>query len=191
MAFDIATGQRPTGASAAALDLYETVLAGHQCFIGEPVRGLRAALADSPDFVMAHVFLGYLHAAGTDAAPLPVALDCHAKALALPANDREAGHVAALGHMARGEIAAAAAVLAEVSAKYPRDALALQIGQLLDFLRGDARMLRDRIGAALPHWTADMPGYHAVLGLHAFGLEETGHYPAGEATGPPASGDGP
>lgn len=183
MAFDIATGQRPTGASAAALDLYETVLAGHQCFVGDPVRGLRAALADSPDFVMAHVFLGYLHAAGTDAAPLPVALDCHARALALPANDREAGHVAALGHMARGEIAAAARVLADVSAKYPRDALALQIGQLLDFLRGDARMLRDRIGAALPHWTPDMPGYHAVLGLHAFGLEETGHYAAAEATG--------
>lgn len=183
MAFDIATGQRPTGASAAALDLYETVLAGHQCFIGEPVRGLRAALADSPDFVMARVFLGYLHAAGTDAAPLPVALDCHAKALALPANDREAGHVAALGHMARGEIAAAAKVLADVSARYPRDALALQIGQLLDFLRGDARMLRDRIGAALPHWTADMPGYHAMLGLHAFGLEETGHYAAAEAAG--------
>ncbi len=183
MAFDIATAQRPTGASAAALDLYETVLAGHQCFIGEPVRGLRAALADSPDFVMARVFLGYLHAAGTDAAPLPVALDCHARALALPTSDREAGHVAALGHMARGEIASAAKVLADVSAKYPRDALALQIGQLLDFLRGDSRMLRDRIAAALPHWSEDMPGYHAVLGLHAFGLEETGQYAAAEATG--------
>ena len=75
MAFDIATGQRPTGASAAALDLYETVLAGHQCFIGEPVRGLRAAVADSPDFVMAQVFLGYLHAAGTDAAPAHLGCD--------------------------------------------------------------------------------------------------------------------
>jgi len=183
MAFDIATPQRPTGASAAALDLYETVLAGHQCFIGDPVRGLRAALADSPEFVMAQVFLGYLHAAGTDAFTLPTALACHAKALALPANDREAGHVAALGHMARGEIAAAAKVLADVSAAYPRDALALQIGQLLDFLQGDARMLRDRIGAALPHWDETMPGYHAVLGQHAFGLEETGHYAAAEAAG--------
>ncbi len=183
MAFDIATGQRPSGASTAALEHYETVLAGHQCFIGEPVRGLRAALADSPDFVMARVFLGYLHAAGTDAATLPIALEHHAAALGLAANDRETGHVTALGHMARGEIAAAARVLADVSAAWPRDALALQIGQLLDFLRGDSRMLRDRIGVALPHWTPDMPGYHAVLGLHAFGLEETGHYAAAEATG--------
>ncbi|MDP1632208.1 MAG: tetratricopeptide repeat protein [Caulobacter sp.] len=183
MAFDIATGQRPTGASQAAVDLYETTLANHQCFIGEPVRGLRTALADSPAFVMAHVFHGYLHAAGTDAAALPGALASHAAAAALPANPREAGHVAALGHMARGELKAAARVLADVSRDFPRDALALQIGQLVDFLQGDAAMLRDRIGAALPHWTQDMPGYHAVLGLHAFGLEETGHYAAAEATG--------
>lgn len=183
MTFDIATGQRPTGASPVARDLYEATLAGHQCFAGDPVRNLRAALTDSPDFVMAQVFLGYLHAAGTDAFTLPTALACHTKAQALPANDREAGHVAALGHMARGEIAAAAAALARVSATWPRDALALQIGQLLDFLRGDSRMLRDRIGAALPHWDETMPGYHAVLGMHAFGLEETGHYAAAEATG--------
>ncbi|MBI5941188.1 MAG: tetratricopeptide repeat protein [Caulobacterales bacterium] len=183
MAFDIATPQRPTGASEAALDLYEATLRGHQCFAGDPIRNLRKAVADSPDFVMARVFTGYLYASGTDAAALPSALAAHAAVVDLPANDREAGHVAALGKMARGELAEAAKSLSEVSAKYPRDALALQIGQLLDFLRGDSRGLRDRIGAALPHWDETMPGYHAVLGMHAFGLEETGHYAAAEATG--------
>src|SRR3990167_8623278 len=183
MAFDIATPQRPTGASEAALDLYEATLRGHQCFVGDPIRNLRQAVADSPDFVMARVFTGYLYAAGTDAAALPSALAAHAAVEGLPANDREAGHVAALGKMARGELAEASRILAEVSATYPRDALALQIGQLLDFLRGDSRGLRDRIGAVLPHWNETMPGYHAVLGMHAFGLEETGHYAAAEATG--------
>jgi len=183
MAFDIATPQRPTGASDTALDLYEATLKGHQCFTGDPIRNLRKAVADSPDFVMARVFTGYLYAAGTDAAALPSALAAHAAVEGLPANDREAGHVAALGQMARGELAGAAATLSDVLARYPRDALALQIGQLLDFLRGDSRMLRDRIGAVLPHWDETMPGYHAVLGMHAFGLEETGHYAAAEATG--------
>ena len=30
---------------------------------------------------------------------------------------------------------------------------------------------------------ADVPGYHAVLGMHAFGLEETGDYAAAEKSG--------
>ena len=53
-------------------------------------------------------------------------------------------------------------------------ALALQMGHLLDFFTGDARMLRDRIARALPAWTDGMPGFHALLGMHAFGLEESG-----------------
>jgi hypothetical protein len=44
-------------------------------------------------------------------------------------------------------------------------------------------MLRDRIERALPSWDASMPGYHAVLGMHAFGLEETGDYARAESEG--------
>src|SRR3546814_17756679 len=41
-------------------------------------------------------------------------------------------------------------------------------------------MLRDRIARALPDWSPDMPGYHAILAMHAFGLEETGLYSPAE-----------
>lgn len=44
-------------------------------------------------------------------------------------------------------------------------------------------MLRDRIARALPHWDARRPGFHSVLGMHAFGLEETGDYARAEAAG--------
>lgn len=188
MAFDIALPTRPTGASQTALDLYEAVLADHLRYIGDPVRRLRKAIEDSPGFTMGHVFLGYLHAAGTDAATIPAARAYHAAAAALPANDREAGHVAALGAMVAGRYREAAATLATVTEACPRDVLALQIGQLLDFLTGDRTTLRDRIARARAHWSADMPGYHAVLGLHAFGLEETGDYAAAEAAGREAVG---
>jgi tetratricopeptide (TPR) repeat protein len=37
-------------------------------------------------------------------------------------------------------------------------------------------MLRDRVGRALRHWDASMPGYASILAMYAFGLEENGRY---------------
>ena len=65
----------------------------------------------------------------------------------------------------------------------PRDALALQAGHQIDFFTGNSIMLRDRIARALPNWSADMPGYHAILGMQAFGLEEMADYSAAETFG--------
>jgi hypothetical protein len=44
-------------------------------------------------------------------------------------------------------------------------------------------MLRDRIARALPAWGEGMPGWHALLGMHAFGLEECGDYDSAERQG--------
>ena len=77
----------------------------------------------------------------------------------------------------------ASRVLEDLTIDYPRDLLALQVGHQLDFFRGDARMLRDRIARALPAWSPEVPGYHAVLGMHAFGLEEAGQYAEAELSG--------
>ena len=75
-------------------------------------------------------------------------------------------------------------VLEDVAIENPRDALALQAGHQIDFFTGNSRMLRDRIARALPAWSADMPGYHAMLGMQAFGLEEIGDYAARRSAGP-------
>jgi hypothetical protein len=74
-------------------------------------------------------------------------------------------------------------VLEDVTIEAPRDALGLLAGHQIDFFTGHSRMLRDRIARALPFWEAGMPGYHSVLGMHAFGLEETGDYARAEAAG--------
>jgi tetratricopeptide (TPR) repeat protein len=89
----------------------------------------------------------------------------------------------AIAHILCGEWHAAGRVLEDIAIDYPYDALALQAGHLIDFLTGASRMLRDRIARALPQWSAEMPGYHALLGMHAFGLEETGLYARAEAAG--------
>jgi hypothetical protein len=53
----------------------------------------------------------------------------------------------------------------------------------MDFYRASARSLRDRIARALPAWTPEMPGYPVLLGMQAFGLEETGDYARAEDAG--------
>jgi hypothetical protein len=77
----------------------------------------------------------------------------------------------------------AAQVLEDVTIEFPHDLLALQCGHQLDFFRGDARMLRDRIARARPTWSSQIPGFHVLLGMQAFGLEETGEYVAAELAG--------
>lgn len=172
-----------SGADADSLALYARALRQFQLYIEDPVATIDAAIAARPDFVMGHVLKAYLFLLGTEPEALPVARDCHATAARLPANARERGHIEAIGQLLDGHWHRSARVLEDVSIEHPRDALALQAGHVLDFYVGNARMLRDRIARALPSWSQSMPGYHAVLGMHAFGLEECADYARAEAQG--------
>lgn len=176
-------GNDLTGATGPAAALYERGLRQLQTFTGDPVGSVEAALAEAPGFVMAHMLKGWLYGLSTDKAAMQVARQCWLAAMGLPMTAREAGHVAALGRLVSGEWNGAGETLAAVSRDFPRDALALQAGHQIDYFTGNAPMLRDRVAAALPVWDAAMPGYHAMLSAHAFGLEETGDYAAAESTG--------
>jgi hypothetical protein len=176
-------GHDLSGASAAAAELYQKALDAYHCYAGEPFPLLQQAVADSPGFVMAHVLMAYMTLVGSNTETTQMGVAAFNAAKDRPANAREAGHLAAVGSLLAGEIGDAGRILEDVAIAAPRDVLALQAGQLMDFLLGDSRMLRDRIGRALPAWTADMPNYHAILGMHAFGLEETAHYDRAEAAG--------
>ena len=172
-----------TGATPAALAHYERAVHELQCFIGDPVASVESAISASPDFVMAHVLKGYLYGLATERAATAIAGSAHAAALPLGGTARERAHVAALGRLAQGRWHEASRLLEDVAIEFPRDALALQTGHQIDFFTGDARMLRDRMARALPAWSASMPGYHAMLGMHAFGLEEMGDYGRAERVG--------
>jgi hypothetical protein len=176
-------GLELTGATPVALDHLETALHQLRCFIGDPVATVDKALDASPELAMGHVLRAYLHLLGTEPGGLPVARESLRHAQALPLNPREARHVAAIGHLLQGRWRAAGRVLEDLSIEWPMDALALQAGHQIDFFTGDSRLLHDRIARALPAWSAAMPGYHALLGMLAFGLEETGRYAAAERMG--------
>lgn len=178
-----AAGLTLTGASPRAAANYRQAVSLYHSLHGAPLPLLQGAIADSPAFVMAHVLKADMLLVGTSPEVMAMGAAAVQAARDLPATDRERGHVAAATHMAAGRFAAAGRVLEDVSIAHPLDGVALQAGQLMDFMLGDNRMLRDRIGRALPAWSPQTPDYHAVLGMHAFGLEETGHYARAEAAG--------
>lgn len=177
--FDLAL----SGATQAGFVPYSQAVRQLQCFIGDPVASVDRAIAQDPGFVMAHVFKGYLFGLATEREATAVARACHEAALPLAATAREEAHVSALGHLANGRWHDAARILEDIAIETPLDAVALQVGHQIDFFTGNARMLRDRIARALPSWQSGMPGYHAMLGMQAFGLEEMGDYIRAEKLG--------
>jgi hypothetical protein len=172
-----------TGATDVGMEHYTRALHELRCLIGDPVASVDSALDAAPDFVMAYALRAYLHLLGTEPAGIPVARASLELARSRRSQDAEQGHLAAIEHLVNGRWHAAGRVLEDVAIADPLDALALQVGHQIDFFTGQARMLRDRIARALPAWDAGMPGYHALLGMHAFGLEEMGDYAQAEAQG--------
>ena len=176
-------GHRVSGANARSLDAFEQAQRELRCFIDDPVASVDRAIAESPEMPMAHVLKAWLHLLGTEPAGRAVADECNRAAAALPADERERAHLAASQALAAGRLQEASMRLEDLSVRWPRDLLALQVGHQLDFFQGDSRMLRDRIARALPAWDHGIDGYHAVLGMHAFGLEETADYAQAELQG--------
>lgn len=172
-----------TGASPKAAELYGEALTLYHSMRGDPLGRLMEATADSPGFIMAHALMANMLLVGANAEAQAMGVGAYQTAAALPGSDRELGHVQALGKVVAGDLSGAGRIYEDLSIAAPRDSFALQGGQLMDFLLGDSRMLRDRIARALPAWSDSMPNYSGVLGMLAFGLEESGFYARAEAAG--------
>jgi hypothetical protein len=176
-------GNLYSGATPAGVEHFEHGLRLLQCYVGDPVSIADAAIGASPDMVMAHVLRAWPLLLSTEAPALALARAAWECAAALPANPRERAHLAAIRQLLDGYWHAAARTLEDVTIAHPTDGLALLIGHQLDFFTGQARMLRDRIARALPAWNERMSGYHSLLAMHAFGLEECGDYARAESVG--------
>lgn len=183
MTIQDSAGYSLSGANPASLAAFEQGTRDLRCLVGDPVAGARAAMEAGPGMTMAHALNAWLYLLGTEPTGIPVARASLQAAQALPADERERGHLRAIELLVDGHWREAGRVLEDLSADWPLDALALQAGHQIDFFTGDSRMLRDRIARALPAWSASLPAYHAVLGMYAFGLEECGEYGRAEEAG--------
>lgn len=178
-----AVGHTLSGGTARAVDRLEQAFHQHRCFAADTLALAEAAVQDAPDLVMGHALRAWLMLSAADGHAVPLARESLRAALALPHDDREARHLLAIGQWCDGQWRAAARTLEDLSLAYPRDALALQMGHALDYFTGDVRMLHDRIARSLPAWSPAVPGWHAVLAMLAFGMEENGHHAAAERLG--------
>jgi len=176
-------GHPMTGATGAAIDHYEQAAHELRCLIGDPLASIDRALAQAPGMSIAHTLRAWLHLLGTEAPALDTAREAADAAARHAGTERERQHAQAAALVAAGRWHDAGRVLEDLSVEHPRDLLALQAGHQVDFFTGDSRMLRDRIARVRPQWNDAMPGHHAVLGMHAFGLEETGDHAQAERTG--------
>jgi tetratricopeptide (TPR) repeat protein len=154
-------------------------------YFGDPLGVIDRALAEDPEFVMGHAFRAGLLITAADGAVKPLLRESveAGAALAHRANDRERRHLAAARAWLDGDFAGSIQRYGDIVVHYPRDSFALQVAHIGDFLLGHSTMLRDRVAQVLPAWDENVPGYGYVLGMHAFGLEETNLFGAAEETG--------
>jgi tetratricopeptide (TPR) repeat protein len=171
------------GANAEAARLFDQAEDSFSLYRGDPAGLAMRAIEVAPRFTMAGVLQAWLGLIATEPAAATAARALLVQLEHQPRDERVDAHLAALRLVAAGQWTAAALLLERYSSAHPRDFLALQVGHLLDFLRADARSLRDRISRALPHWSPEMPGYAQLLGMYAFGLEESGDLARAEDQG--------
>ncbi len=75
---------------------------------------------------------------------------------------------------------AACTLWEEVLRDHPTDLLALKFAHDAYFYLGDQHGKRDSVARVLPKWSARIPCYSYLKGMHAFGLEECGDYEKSE-----------
>jgi tetratricopeptide (TPR) repeat protein len=171
-----------TGASDGALRHYENALELFQLGRGDPLAPLALAIAEAPDFAMARILEGYLRVGGRDPSGAERAAEVLGQVPFAQLNYRERGLLPAPAAAIAGEYEATGSLLGSVLSESPRDVVALQVAHSVDYVRGEVASLKDRVAAVLPAWSRDIPGYHAVLAMHAFGLEENGEFGRAQET---------
>jgi tetratricopeptide (TPR) repeat protein len=144
----------------------------------------RALIAD-PTFVMGYALrAALLVMAADEAVEAELARTLRAAdALGGQANARERRHLAAARSWLERDLPRAVRLYGEILDDHPRDILALRVAHSGDFQLNQTLRLCDRVARVLPHWNETMPHYGYVLGMHAFGLEEAGHYAQAERVG--------
>ena len=170
---------------AAAVRHFDAAVSKLLVFRNDPVTEVDQATAIDRGLVMGHVLKGLLCVLGTEKSLLPDARAALAagQAAAPGASARERRHLLALQAWVEGRLHDACAAWESILVEQPDDVLAMFAAHQGDFFLGQSSELRDRVARRLPQVEprSRLEGYY--LGMHAFGLEETGDYARAEEAG--------
>src|SRR5690606_29281517 len=166
-----------------ALARFNDALRQIRTYHGDPIATLDAALEADPGFALAWAARAVVLAQVTDrmfASEVERSANAATKGRM---NDRERDHVAGALAWAEGRFDDATTLFGRIAQENPRDVLALQHGHAGCFFTGRQFDLRDwPLQAMRAHKPGD-EGWHAILGMAAFGLEECGDFARAEALG--------
>jgi tetratricopeptide (TPR) repeat protein len=169
----------------AALGLFEDAVELTASYFVDPLATINAAIEHDPSCAIAHCLRAALGVMSSERGAMPMVQESVdiVENPATRANERERMHAAAAHAWLEGDFARSVQLYGDIVVEHPRDLLALQTAHIGDFYLGQSTLLRDRTAQVLPHWNEDVPGFGYVLGMHAFGLEETALYDRAEDTG--------
>ena len=159
--------------SAAAFDL---AIADYYGLTGDPVGILKQALARDPGFALGGVAIAALYMIGGFRGDHPEVVKAlgAAEPMIRRASERERRHLAAASAWAEGKTSQAILGWETILVDHPTDALALRLAQDAYYFLGRSLAIRDCAARVLPAWDRGNPLTSFILGLYAFGLEETG-----------------
>ena len=180
-----AQGLALTTESADAASRFDRTITDYLEYRAGAMGSLKSCLEADPGFVMAHVLQGYLMMLfGSNAMNDKVAGSiAAAEAGSNQVTAREKAHIAALRAWLSGDLIKSNGIWDQILFEHPTDILALRLQHFNAFWMGRNQLLRDGIARVHRAWSPDMPGYGAMLGMYAFGLEECGDYEQAEAYG--------
>ncbi|MFP6705153.1 MAG: tetratricopeptide repeat protein [Alphaproteobacteria bacterium] len=157
----------------------------YMVFDGEPVGHLLATAEVDPDFAMGYCLTGCLRLFGGVSATHPrINLELRAaKARRSRVLAREQAHIDAFERAAGGEMCQAGQMWDAILVDFPHDMMVAKCAHEAYYLVGEAARMRQSVQNILPAWHDGVPYYGFLLGMGAFGLEESGEYRAAEEMG--------
>lgn len=140
-----------------------------------------------PDMPMARCAKGYfaklIGSSNHSARASSISADLDTHIAAVGANDREKMHAGALAAWTSGDLEKTTRIWEDILLEHPHDGMALRLAHFTHFYSGDPLQMRDSVARILPLWSPDHPDYGFLLGMYAFGLEESRDYVRAEKYG--------